>query len=398
MLACVLLGTAAQAQPFVKEALTAPFALVDADSTFTDCDWSALVRDVGTRDIVMIGEPDHGAQQVFTVRNSLIAELHAKHGFDVVLFESGMGELLLPDTSTPEEWANGLMGPWNTRASAELMAHLQQQHMAFAGFDVQRNGRSFARVLRKAGAALGLDSALYGSVEERFGAMLKRLGAKADHATVQGETERLIADYVSLYNAMGRSLPATPSVEQRLIRRTLKDRADHLRYMLRFTLDKDWHERWAARDAALADNVRWLLDTVYAGHKAIVVGHNFHVARTCGQERTMGETLHAAYGDRMLVIGTFTGGGSYADNTRNTVLMTTPDPDARDIKHVIGALPGFVHYLSLPDTLGPAWTDQPVVVNDTFIDLANTNTLVPAKQFDALLLIERVSPSVFLDP
>lgn len=78
-------------------ALAAQVRLIDTDSLFADCDWSALGADLEGKDIVLIGEPDHGSKEVADLRNSLIAELHATHGFDVVLFESGMGELILPD-------------------------------------------------------------------------------------------------------------------------------------------------------------------------------------------------------------------------------------------------------------------------------------------------------------
>jgi erythromycin esterase len=63
-------------------------------------------------------------------------------------------------------------------------------------------------------------------------------------------------------------------------------------------------------------------------------------------------------------------------------------------------LNGFAHYLTIPKEADASttWTHAPVIVNDTFIDLSNSNKLVPAKHFDALLLIERVSPPVPLDP
>lgn len=34
----------------------------------------------------------------------------------------------------------------------------------------------------------------------------------------------------------------------------------------------------------------------------------------------------------------------------------------------------------------------PITVNDTFIDLANSNKLIPSKQFDGLILLHTVSP------
>lgn len=380
--------------------LAAQVRSIDTDSVFTDCDWSALGADLEGKNIVLIGEPDHGSKEVADLRNSLIAELHATHGFDVVLFESGMGELILPDDADALEMANGLMGPWNTRSSVDLMGVLRAQRMGFAGFDVQRSGRSFAGVLREVCAELKVDSALYDDLEERYGPLAKLLGPKADPAAVAADATLLIANYDALHAAVGRSLPERPSARQLLVYRTLLNRADFLRYMLKFTTDKDWNARWAARDSAMAGNVRWLADVVYPGQKLIVVAHNYHIARSNPKEQVMGEWLGAHYGDRMLVIGTLTGGGTYADNSRRPVTMTPPDSSARDIKHLVAGLPGFVNYMTAASMHSSVstWTREPLVVNDSFIDLSNSNTLVPAEHFDAVLFIRRVSPPVFLEP
>jgi erythromycin esterase-like protein len=40
--------------------LAALVRLIDTDSLFTDWDWSALGADLEGKDIVLIGEPDHG--------------------------------------------------------------------------------------------------------------------------------------------------------------------------------------------------------------------------------------------------------------------------------------------------------------------------------------------------
>ncbi|MEO8066649.1 MAG: erythromycin esterase family protein [Flavobacteriales bacterium] len=394
-------GSSAQSWSAEQARLTANEAkLIDTDSLFTDCDWSALGTDLVNKDLVLIGEQNHGSREIFDLRNSLIAELQAKHGFDVVLFESGMGELLMPDSASAEDLANGLTGPWNTTSFADLMRHLTEQRIAYAGFDVQRSGRSFVHVLRSVCAALRLDSTLYAGLEQRYGVLAKNLGPKADHATVRGEAEQLIADYERLLSVLGDALPKAPDTQQLLTHRTLKNRADFLRYMLQFTADKDWSARWAARDSAMAGNVRWLADVVYPGHKLVIIAHNYHIARNNANEKTMGEWLHAHYADRMFVIGSFAGGGTYADNTRKPTPMLPPDSSARDIKHVITGLGGFAHYLRIPaePTPGTQWLYEPVVVKDTFIDFSDRNTLVPAQHFDALLLIARVSPPVFLDP
>ncbi len=374
--------------------------LIDADSVFTDCDWSSLAADITGKNMVLIGEPDHGTKEVAELRNSLIAELQSKHGFDVVLFESGIGELILPDTASALDMTHGLMGPWDTRASLELMDRIRTQHMAYAGFDVQRSGRGFAAVLHEVCEQLGIDTGLYAGLERRFGPVAKSFGLKAHPAMVTGDAAMLMIEYDTFCNELDEALPATRSPQQRLVLRTLRNRADFLAYMSAFVTTRDWNGRWAARDSAMAGNVRWLTDSLFAGRKVIVVAHNYHIARSNPKEKVMGEWLNAHYGDRMFVIGTFTGGGSYADNSGKPVPMAPPDSTALDIKHVIAGLPGFVNYLRVPtegSTSAP-WMHEPLIVNDTFIDLSNSNELVPARHFDGLLLMRSVSLPTFLEP
>lgn len=66
---------------------------------------------------------------------------------------------------------------------------------------------------------------------------------------------------------------------------------------------------------------------------------------------------------------------------------------ALDIKHIINGLPGFASFLEIPGgkNKGGDWLRRNIVVNDTFIDLSGSNSMVPAKQFDGLLFIKKVS-------
>jgi len=42
---------------------------------------------------------------------------------------------------------------------------------------------------------------------------------------------------------------------------------------------------------------------------------------------------------------------------------------------------------------GDSWLHEKIIVNDSFTDLAGTNKLVLAEQFDGLVFIRKVSPS-----
>jgi erythromycin esterase len=58
------------------------------------------------------------------------------------------------------------------------------------------------------------------------------------------------------------------------------------------------------RDAAMAENVRWLIEEAFPGQKIVLWAHNGHVsAAPNGGEKMLGGHLRDCYGDQMVVIG-----------------------------------------------------------------------------------------------
>lgn len=75
--------------------------------------------------------------------------------------------------------------------------------------------------------------------------------------------------------------------------------------------------------------------------------------------------------------------------------MVPPDSAGLDIKHIISQLDGEVNFLDIPEKFskGSDWLVQEIIINDTFIDLENSNKMVLSKTFDGLILLKRVSPA-----
>ena len=64
--------------------------------------------------IVLLGEFNHGSKEIFLTRNELVKELHRKLDFDVILFESGIGEVgaigIERELLSKEQMTNGFFG------------------------------------------------------------------------------------------------------------------------------------------------------------------------------------------------------------------------------------------------------------------------------------------------
>ncbi|OJJ15161.1 hypothetical protein BKI52_39535 [marine bacterium AO1-C] len=371
--------------------------LIANTKDFSNTNWQAFDKAIKGKRIVSLGEFNHGAQEVFYLRNELIKYLHKKHQFNVILFESGIGELAWIDLHKSQlsarQMTYGFLGGWRNQAFQELMQYVKKHNLSVGGFDVQRFGGAFTRLLKDVAKQHNIDTTLYTSLEKRFTRVSRALRSKkTKYEAVKPITDQLIRDYEKLLNEFAnkkKEYKALPIVKQ-----TLLNRVHYLRFRLKFVQDKNWHQRWTARDSAMANNAAWLIENRFKGQKVIIVAHNFHVARFNQKEEVMGEFLAKKYGKQMYVLGTFAAKGSYHGNYGNTRKMKAPEARAPDLKHYINTLPKYAYFLPIPKkkTVANQWLFKPIIVNDTFINLNGGKKMVLASYFDGLLLLDSVSP------
>lgn len=363
------------------------FANLEADESYQNAKWDAVIEAIGSKRIVMVGEFNHGTKEVFIARNELIRELHKKHGFDLILFESGLGELevinLKKQNLTPAQLTYGFFGPWRTKEFEALMTYVQQADIEISGFDVQRTGGIFSNYLTDK-----LGDNYFKAIEQEFVTVKKKL---TNRRTVY---DSILIPTVQLIKAYER-IKVDLKVDDHFSIKTLENRIEYLNYMLQFTKDKDWNKRWEARDHAMANNLKWILSRQAPDRKVIVVAHNFHIAKYNEKENVMGEFLKADYGSEMYVIGAFAGKGVSTNNYGQTEQLSPPSEEGLDIKHIVAADQGRLTFLNLNQDLGAKgeWLHQPIIANDTFIDLSGSNQLILSKCFDGLLLFDAITPA-----
>jgi erythromycin esterase-like protein len=369
------------------------------DTNFSRAEWKVIADRVKNKQIILLGEFNHSSKEIFQTRNSLIRYLHEKAGINVILLESGIGEIASTDlgkeTLSPRQMTNGLVGSWRTQEFRDLMAYVKAENMSISGFDVQRTGDSFALLLEETARKHKIDSVHFYNLEQRYGIARQELSnAKTIYDSVRVRTHQLIGDYKRMADELKKVNTRQVPESLKFCIITLKNRVQFLSYMLAFLKDRDWSKRWAARDSAMAENIEWLRGNIYANQRVIVVGHNFHIARFNDAESVMGEILAARYGREMYSLGVFAGSGSFEDNFGRPEVMAIPDSTSLDIKHIIAGLKGSVNFIHIREKSirGSEWLREPVTVNDTFIDLTGTNKMILADYFDGLLLLDRVSP------
>lgn len=359
--------------------------------------------------IVLLGEFTHGSKEINLLKNRIIAYLHQKHGFKVLLLESGIGEIysanFLRDSLTNRSMLNGgLVGPWRTFEYLELMNYLKEnQTLKVGGFDVQRTGRSFAGVLGKLFELVNKNNDLSSDVETRnleITSKLENRKTPVDTALIQ-EKQKLTVDYQKIIKAINENQDSLQTrgwdlEKLKIIRRTLENRIEYLNYYQQFRTDNDFRKRFSARDSMMAENVLWFANQVYNKEKIIISAHNYHIAKHNDKELVMGEILAEKFGNNAFSIGIFGGKGEIADNAGKTESMASPTVES-DIQTVINRINNDAVFLEIPKKpkTGTNWLFENITINNSFVNLDSDNKMILQKSFDGLILIQKVSPPVF---
>jgi erythromycin esterase len=279
------------------ESHVAPVRTIDAtDEDFSDLE--ALGNAIGSARVVQLGEPSHGAGSCFAAKARIVKFLHQRHGFDVLIWESGMYDVALAEAGmrgiddAMTAARRGVFTLWSMAAEVKpLFEYIKSSQatvrpLEMAGFDMQvtADGSTarFAEDLRAFTAALR-DTTLRDRAtllaEQALTARQRLFAAKfagqadlADLAVAVRELGGLIrghrADFVQVRGELGTDFMA----------HAVQNMAADAAFRAEFAhAPATTAARESSRDALNAANLRWLLDERYAGRKAVVWAHDVHV-------------------------------------------------------------------------------------------------------------------------
>jgi erythromycin esterase len=380
------------------------------------------------RTVVQLGEPAHGVAEINTLRVRLVKFLHEEMAYDVIAFESGLFECYRINaqakTLTPTQMLTGsLFGIWHTTEMRALFEYIQATQttdhpLMLAGIDIQTSSSQtpalrpqFLRdVVANVDPAYAdhiydLETAFFTALQDGArdrATALRRYQDTAYWQAFRDEYQALLAFLETHAEALRQTFPHSPKtpVVARQVVWSVMQYIDYIQVLHDFGAAMD------IRDVAMADNLDFVLNTLYPSKKVIVWAHNAHI-RYHNQDiqgdafwlghKTMGGWIDERYFAAIYTIGFYLYRGQIASNNRQLVeVPPVHSGSLESILHRTGRKYAFVDLLHQTQEEGNAWMFTAIQANELTSGYAPI-TMVPRDQYDGVILIDTVHPPTYLD-
>jgi erythromycin esterase len=354
-----------------------PIRSLTYDGDFSDLRFLATALQ-GKR-LVQLGESGHGVSEFSLAKVRLIKYLHEELGYDVIAFESSLFACWDADARAESLGGAGLLqscpfGVWHTAEVLPLFEYVAStkktaRPLTLAGFDVQfstpADARRSALVRRVLGAAGDTVTANHWAAFDSTFWAAYRTATTADvmGAYVGTNYDALTGGYDSLAAAIVARRPALEAASGRapvaVALQSVRGMRAFLDQLRAFSEPRVSNER---RDRGMANNVDFVLDSLYPGKKVITWAHNFHI-RNDGlavepePTRNMGSWVAARRRAETYTVGFYMYRGAAATNSRVAYSVLSPR-DANTLETILySARLRFAFYdvLHEPQTAGSRW-------------------------------------------
>lgn len=392
-------------------AVTPPSDVPSADD-YRDLQFFKQV--IGERRLVELGESGHGVGEFDAAKVRLVKFFHEQMGFDVIAFESSIYECFAANVKAAEPGAAGptiiggsIFGVWWARETVPLFDYLvaskaTDRPLILAGFDSQisslRGALERPNFFRRVVAAIDED---YASEVQAFDT--KFVGSSGTGMTNYVKSHRELLDsydrLASFLHDHRDTLQKAFGADQSplIAERTARSMVAYMRQLLAFDerpSDLSDAGGGAIRDAAMAENLAFLMRELYPDKKILVWAHNFHIRHangaTASEQKTMGAFTVAQFRDSLYTIGLYMNRGQAAFNDRSIYVINPALQGSLEwVLFNVGPPALFVDFLHQSRESGSEWIFTNVQAREWGL---YPLTLTPRDQYDGVLFIDRVAP------
>lgn len=347
--------------------------------------------------VVLLGESDHGNGADFKAKTRLVKFLHREMGFDVLAFESGLfgtaaaWRAMRTEAEPRDAFLQGVLPVWGWSEHVQpliryLAASARTDHpLELAGFDSQfrdpASRASMVSSLREFLTRSRVDSPLCDASSRQARILAAVVGGSFSQSREPLPQAAEEAEFVE-------GLQATAAVVDRSIKtregqfwaQVLRSVSVQAGVSLRLFRKTSWTaDDGAIRDRQMGENLVWLANTYYAGHKIIAWAHTYHAMRNPRRAVVhglrgfhMGQRVWEALGGESFVIAmtSYTGmsacitcRGGMEGLVQNVVADQDPSFEFEELMNAAGYRFGFANLRRARETnqwLGGTFTARPL--------------------------------------
>jgi len=369
--------------------------------------------------IVFLGESSHGVAQFNLAKTRLIQFLHQDMGYNVLAFESGMGNVMNAQGQIDKQAAlqtmkDAIFGVWWTKETLPLFDYAKstqatEQPLVLTGFDIQQQGAfTNGDWLQNPKLAQQFNEAEKQLAEWSSGKDLK--GYQKVKATIIDVYKQVQSQIQFKEKELQAAYPKEPHIVK-LLDRTLADRIrladEYIELTIQSNIDieqnniESFLQTMEWRDQAMMENLLWLAEEVYPTEKFIVWAHNDHIRKAQSDVmgspypvKLMGERLPDIYKKYSYVLGLYMTSGETANNMGEPMPVLPPVKGSiEDILSSTNKPYTFIDLRNRQNERGNSWMFEPRL---SYSWGMIQESLVPREQYDGILLIDQVNKPTYI--
>ena len=392
-----------------------PIRSLTYDGDFSDLRFLATVLQ-GKR-LVQLGESGHGVSEFSLAKVRLIKYLHEELGYDVIAFESSLFACWDADARADSLGATGLLAscPYTVWHVAEVLPLFEYvastrktaRPLTLAGFDVQLSSLADLRrpaLVRRLFGAVGdtVAAGHWAAFDSTFWAAYRTAKTADEMAgylttnydALTGGYDSLASAIVARRAALEAASGHAPVAVALQSVRGMRAYIDELRAFISPQLANE------RRDRGMANNVDFLLDSLYPGKKVITWAHNFHI-RNDGlaiqpePTRNMGGFIAARRRAETYTVGFYMYRGA-ASNVYGTAYAVQSPRDANTLETILYRAQiryAFYDVAHEPQIAGSQWLWDVTRALDWGL---TPYTMVIRDQYDGIVFIDSTTPPKYL--
>ncbi|WP_447402608.1 erythromycin esterase family protein [Lysinibacillus sp. fkY74-1] len=369
--------------------------------------------------IVFLGESSHGVAQFNLVKTRLIQFLHQEMGYNVLAFESGLGDVMnaqgkIDKQAAQQTMKDAIFGVWWTKETLPLFEYAKttqatEKPLVLAGFDIQQQGAftngdwlqtpQLAKQFRDAEKQLAEWSSskdLKGYQKEKTAIINVYKQVKSQVQQKEKELQKVYPNELQIVKLMERTLADRIRLADEYVELTIQSNIEMEQNKYdSFLKTMEW------RDQAMMENLLWLAEEVCPTEKFIVWAHNDHIRKAQSDVmgspypvKLMGERLPDIYKKYSYVIGLYMTSGETANNMGETMAVLPPIKGSiEDIVSSVNEPYTFIDLRNRQNERGNSWMFEPRLSYSWGVI---QESLVPRDQYDGILLIDKVNKPTYV--